>query len=267
MLYFVSTPIGNIKDMTYRAVEVLNSVDYIGCEDTRHSIPLLNHYQIKKPLFSYQKFNEAKAGEKIIEMLKEGKSIAIISDAGTPVISDPGSVLVKMLIENGLEFTVVPGANAVLPALILSGLDSARFTFIGFLPEKKSDRQALLNKLVMLDTSLIFYVAPHDLEKTSNYLSEVFGPRRAVAVKEITKMFETRCEFILGEQPNVDTRGEFVLVVEGQTQTEDYSSLPLKEHIALYINEGLSKMDAIKKVAKERGVQKSVIYKQVIDEE
>ena len=172
-----------------------------------------------------------------------------------------------MLIENGLEFTVVPGANAVLPALILSGLDSARFTFIGFLPEKKSDRQALLNKYVMLDTSLIFYVAPHDLEKTSKYLSEVFGPRRAVAVKEITKMFETRCEFILGEQPNVDTRGEFVLVVEGQTQTEDYSSLPLKEHIALYINEGLSKMDAIKKVAKERGVQKSVIYKQVIDEE
>ena len=267
MLYFVSTPIGNIKDVTYRAIEVLNSVDVIGCEDTRHSLPFLNHYQIKKPLFSYQKFNEVKSGEKVIEMLMEGKNVAIISDAGTPVISDPGSVLVKMLIERGLEVTVVPGANAVLPALILSGLNSAQFSFIGFLPEKKSERMALLNKYVMLESSLIFYVAPHDLEKTSKYLCEALGPRRAVAVKEITKMFETRKEFTLGETPDIDMRGEFVLVVEGQTKPEDYSSLPVIEHVELYVKEGLSKMDAIKKVALERGVSKSVIYKQVIDEQ
>lgn len=267
MLYFVSTPIGNLGDITYRAVEVLNSVDVIACEDTRHSLPLLNKYGIKKQLLSYRKFNEASASTKILEILKSGKTVAVISDAGTPVLSDPGSVLVNALIENGEEFTVVPGANALLPALILSGLNSANFTFIGFLPEKKVDREKLLENYASIPSSLIFYCAPHDLEKTSGDLYSVLGRRKAVAVKEITKVFESRTEFYLGEIPDVDLRGEFVIVVEGNYKNEDYNDLPLLKHVALYMEDGLSKMDAIKKVAKERGIKKNDVYKQVIETE
>ena len=146
MLYFVGTPIGNLKDISLRAIEVLKSVDEIACEDTRHSIGLLNAYEIKKPLFSYHKFNEREAGEKLIEKLKEGKNIALITDAGMPVISDPGNILVNMLIENGLEFTVIPGACAFVSALVLSGLDSARFCFLGFMPQKSSERKEFLEK-------------------------------------------------------------------------------------------------------------------------
>lgn len=267
MLYFVSTPIGNLGDITYRAIEVLSSVDVIACEDTRHSLPLLQKYDIKKPLISYQKFNEAEVSEKIISMLKEGKNVAVISDAGTPVLSDPGSVLVKALINSNEEFTTIPGANALLPALILSGLNSANFAFIGFLPEKKSDAQKLLESYNALPASLIFYCAPHDLEKTSKTLLECLGRRRAVAVKEITKLFETRGEFYLGELPNIDLRGEFVIVVDGYYQKEDYSDLPILEHVLLYQKDGLSKMDAIKKVAKERGLKKNELYKLVVEAE
>ena len=265
MIYFVSTPIGNLKDMTYRAVEVLSEVDVIACEDTRHSLPLLDKYGIKKQLISYQKFNEAASAEKIISFAKEGKNVAVISDAGTPVLSDPGAVLVKKLIEEDVGFTVVPGANAVLPALILSGLKSDRFTFIGFLPEKKTQAMSLLESYSAIDSTLVFYCAPHDLKKTLRVLYEAFGERKAVAVKEITKVFETRYEFTLGEETDIDERGEFVVLVEGK-QTEDFSNLPVKEHIALYIAEGLSKMDAIKRVAKERGVSKSSLYKYIIEE-
>lgn len=265
MLYFVSTPIGNLNDMTYRAVEVLKSVDVIACEDIRHSIPLLDRYDIKKKLISYQKFNEAESGEKIIELLKEGKNVAVISDAGTPLLSDPGAVLTKKLIEEGLEFTAIPGANAVLPALILSGLDSSRFTFIGFLPEKNNDRQKLLESYSAVDSTLIFYSAPHDLDKVVKYLYEGLGDRKAVAVKEITKMYESRIEFNLKDGLTCDERGEFVILVEG-AKAQDFSNMPIKEHIALYLGEGLTKMEAIKKVAKERGVPKSSLYKYTIDD-
>ena len=261
MLYFVSTPIGNIKDMTYRAVEVLNSVDYIGCEDTRHSLPLLNHYQIKKPLFSYQKFNEAKAGEKIIEMLKEGKSVAIISDAGTPVISDPGSVLVKMLIENGLEFTVVPGACAFVSALVLSGLDSSKFCFLGFMPSKAGERKAFLEKYKNLDMTLIFYSAPHDVKKDIESIYSVFGDRRAVAVKEITKIHESADRFNLSQGLPREPKGEYVLLVDGAECKNENLSLTEKEHIDLYLSQGIDKKEALKRVAKERGVSKSSLYK------
>ena len=163
MLYFVSTPVGNLKDLSLRAVEVLKSVDLIACEDTRTSLKLLNRYDIKKPLTAYHKFNETKAGEKHIEELKNGKNIAVITDAGTPVISDPGNVLTKLLVSEGLEYTVIPGATAFVPALILSGLDSSRFAFIGFLPDKKKDREELLSRYKNLDMTMIFYSAPHDL--------------------------------------------------------------------------------------------------------
>lgn len=265
MLYFVSTPIGNLDDMTYRAVEVLNSVDVIACEDTRHSLPLLNKFGIKKQLMTYQKFNEAESGQKIIELLQAGKNVAVISDAGTPLVSDPGAVLTKKLIESDLPFTAIPGANAVLPALILSGLDSSRFVFLGFLPEKNSERQKLLESYSAVNSTLIFYSAPHDLKKVIGYLYEGLGARKAVAVKEITKLHETRIDFNLSEGLSCDERGEFVILVEG-AKSQDFSNMPVKEHIALYLGEGMSKMEAIKRVAKERGVPKSSLYKYTIEE-
>ena len=182
MLYFVATPIGNLKDITLRAIEVLKSVDEIACEDTRHSLGLLNAYDIKKPLFAYHKFNERESGEKIIEKLKAGKNIAVITDAGMPVVSDPGNILSQMLVEEGLDFTVVPGACAVVSALVLGGLDSSRFCFLGFMPSKSSERKEFLEKYKNLDMTLIFYSAPHDVKKDIESIYSVFGERRAVAV-------------------------------------------------------------------------------------
>ena len=265
MLYFVGTPIGNLKDISYRAVEVLNGVDEIACEDTRHSATLLARYEIKKPLFSYHKFNEKEAGEKIIEKLKAGKNIAVISDAGMPVISDPGNVLCKLLIEEGLEFTVVPGASACLSALLLSGLDSSRFTFLGFLPQKAGERREFLEKYKSLDTTLIFYSAPHDVKKDVESIYEVFGERTCVAVKEITKMFERAERFNLKDGYQSDPKGEYVLVIEGFSG-EDFSNLSEKEHIDKYLSQGMDKKEALKRVAKERGVSKSSLYKYTIED-
>ena len=265
MLYFVATPIGNLKDVSFRAIEVLKSVDEIVCEDTRHSLGFLNAYDIKKPLFSYHKFNERESGEKIIEKLKDGKNIAVISDAGMPVISDPGNILAQMLIEEGLEFTVIPGACAFVSALVLSGLDSARFCFLGFLPQKASERREFLDKYKNLDMTLIFYSAPHDVQKDIESIYEAFGDRRAVAVKEITKMFEKSQRFFLKDGLDGQPKGEYVLLVEGASQTNDNLLLSEKEHIELYIKNGMDKKEALKQVAKERGVSKSSLYKYTID--
>ena len=264
MIYFVSTPIGNLADVTFRAIEVLKSVDVIACEDTRHSLPFLNRYDIKKRLISYQKFNEAECAEKLIALHAEGKSIAVISDAGTPVLSDPRAVLVGRLLKEDIPYTVVPGANALLPELILSGMRADRFTFIGFLPEKRGKAEQILSAYSSTDGTLVFYCAPHDLNKTAKLLFDCLGSRRAVAVKEITKVFESRFEFTLGDKLDFDERGEFVLLVEGAKQ-EDFSSLSAKEHIALYLKEGMTKTEAVKRVAKERGEPRSELYKLVID--
>ena len=264
MLYFVGTPIGNLKDISLRALEVLKSVDEIACEDTRHSLGLLNAYQIKKPLFAYHKFNEKETGEKIVEKLKSGKDIAVISDAGMPAISDPGNVLVTLLIENNLEFTVVPGACAFVSALVLSGLDSSKFCFLGFLPEKTSQRKEFLQKYANLDITLIFYSAPHDIKKDIQSIYSVFGSRRAVAVKEITKMFEKAERFSLEQGLTQEPKGEYVLLVEGASNQNENLSLSEKEHIELYLSQGMDKKEALKKVAKERGVSKSSLYKHTI---
>lgn len=264
MLYFVATPIGNLKDFSFRAVETLKEVDEIACEDTRRSLVLLNHYGIKKPLFSYHKFNEAEVGEKIIECLKKGENIAVITDAGMPVVSDPGNVLTKMLIENGLEFTVIPGACACVSALVLSGLDSGRFCFLGFMPEKQGARREFLEKYKDLDLTLIFYSAPHDVKKDIESIYEVFGDRRAVAVKEISKVFENAERFNLKDGLSKEPKGEYVLLVEGKQQN-DFLNLSEKEHIDMYLNEGLDKKEALKRVAKERGVSKSSLYKYTIE--
>ncbi len=265
MLYFVGTPIGNLKDITFRALEVLKEVDEIACEDTRHSLSLLNAYEIKKPLFSYHKFNEREAGEKIIEKLKSGKNIAVITDAGMPVISDPGNILVEMLVENGLEFTVVPGACAFVSALVLSGLDSSKFCFLGFMPQKASDRNEFLSKYKDLDMTLIFYSAPHDIKKDVESIYKVFGDRRAVVVKEITKIHEYADRFNLKDGLNKEPKGEYVLLVEGGKKENTLLSLSEKEHIQYYIEQGLDKKEALKKVAKERGVSKSDLYKYTIE--
>lgn len=265
MLYFVGTPIGNLKDMSFRAIEVLKEVDEIACEDTRHSLVLLNHYDIKKPLFSCHKFNEKESGEKIIEKLKAGKNIALITDAGMPVISDPGNILAEMLIENGLEFTVIPGACAFVSALILSGLDSSRFCFLGFMPQKSGERREFLEKYKNLDLTLLFYSAPHDVKKDIESIYSVFGDRVAVAVKEITKLHERAERFNLKDGLSSEPKGEYVLVVRGSENQSDLLNLTEKEHIEYYINQGLDKKEALKKVAKERGVSKSTLYKYTIE--
>ena len=264
MLYFVATPIGNLKDITLRAIEVLNSVDEIACEDTRHSLGLLNAYEIKKPLFSYHKFNEKEAGAKIIQKLKDGKNIAVITDAGMPVVSDPGNLLTQMLIEEGLEFTVVPGACAFVSALVLGGLDSSKFCFLGFMPSKNTERKEFLEKYKSLDMTLIFYSAPHDVKKDIESIYSVFGERRAVAVKEITKLHERAERFNLSDGLNGEIKGEYVILVEGGTCENQNLSLTEKEHIDLYLSQGMDKKDALKRVAKERGVSKSSLYKYTI---
>ena len=265
MLYFVATPIGNLKDISLRAIEVLNTADEIACEDTRHSLALLNNLGIKKPLFAYHKFNERASGEKIIGKLKEGKNIAVISDAGTPLISDPGSILIRMLKENNLDFTVVPGACALINALVLSGMDCSEFTFLGFLPDKAGERKSFLEKYKSLDTTLVFYSAPHDIKKDISSIYEVFGDRKAVAVKEITKLHESAEEFNLKDGISGEPRGEYVLIVEKCGKDVGYLEMTEEEHINAYIASGMDKKEAVKAVAKERKVSKSSLYKYTID--
>ena len=265
MLYFVATPIGNLKDISYRSVEVLNSVDEIACEDTRHSLTLLSAYGIKKPLFAYHKYNEREECEKIVQKLKAGKNIAVISDAGMPVISDPGNILVNALIGAGLEYTVISGANAALSALILSGFNAENFCFIGFLPTKKTDRENLLKKYEFIPATLIFYSAPHDVKKDIESLYSVLGNRKAAAVKEISKIHERVEFFNLQDGLSSEPKGEYVLIVEGAKENSEFTNLSEEEHIKMYIDSGMDKKDALKKVAKERGVPKSSLYKYTIE--
>ncbi len=264
MLYFVATPIGNLKDVTYRAIETLLSVDEIGCEDTRHSLTFLNHYGIKKPLFSYHKFNEKQSVDKIIEKLKSGVNIAIISDAGMPVISDPGNILTSKLVEEGLDFTVIPGANAGLSALVLSGMDASRFLFLGFLPSKQGERREFLEKYKEVEATLIFYCAPHDIEKDVASIYSVYGNRRAVAVKEISKIHEKRVVFNLQDGIGQEVKGEYVLIVEGGSKENENAHLTNEQLIDKYVAMGIDKKTALKKVAKERNVAKTELYKYTI---
>jgi len=266
MLYFVATPIGNLGDITFRAIEVLKSVDMIGCEDTRHSMRLLDYYEIKKPLFSYHKFNENEECDKIINLLNDGKNIAIISDAGMPLVSDPGNVLSIKLAENNIDYTIIPGATASLSALVLSGLDASIFTFIGFLPEKKKDKVEVLSRFKDIPSTLIFYAPPHDLNDILKVLFENLGARKCAVVKEITKIHEKTERFVLGEREIEDPKGEYIVVVEGQKEVQKEFELTDEEQINLYISRGMSKKEAIKTVAKERGISKNSLYKYTIND-
>lgn len=275
-LYLVPTPIGNLKDITLRALEVLKMVDVVACEDTRQSLKLLNHFNIKKTLISYHKHNENGKSEDIIEMLKEGKSIAIISDAGTPGISDPGEVIVKKCIEENIVFEVLTGATAITTALVYSGLDTTKFIFRGFLPRENKDRKPIIDDLVNRTETLIFYEAPHRILNTLEFLHENLGDRKIAICRELTKMYEDIIRMTLGEAIEYykenSPRGEYVLVLEGKSLEElqeeersKWNNLSVEEHIKTYIEEGFSKKDAIKKVAKDREMPKSEVYKYSIN--
>ena len=266
MIYFVATPIGNLNDISLRALETLKNVQVIACEDTRTSKVLLDKFEIKnKLLISYHKFNEQESSQNIIKLASEGEDIAIISDAGMPGISDPGNILTKKLVEAKIDFTVIPGASALTTALVLSGFDSRNFFFAGFLPEKKVEKDKLLSQISTLSSTLIFYVSSHNIKKDIQYLFEQLGNRKACLVKELTKVFETKYYFSLLSLPEIDERGEFVLIVEGSNESLDFDSMTIQEHVLFYVNLGFSKNDAIKKVAKERGKSKNEIYMQVLN--
>ena len=266
MVSFVATPIGNLKDITLRALETLKEADVIFCEDTRHTIKLLNAYEIKKPLYACHKFNETEAAAKILEASKRGEKVAVVSDAGTPVVSDPGNKVCQILREAGEPYTLIPGASAFVAALVLSALPADRFAFIGFLPAKTSEKKAVLEKYKDVDLTLAFHSAPQDVDKDIKAMFEVFGERKAAAVREITKIHEETQTFLLSEGLAGEKRGEYVLVVEGATEKESpLNALSEKEHIQHYMAAGLDKKEALKRAAKDRGVSKSELYPFAID--
>lgn len=275
-LYVVPTPIGNLKDITLRALEILQEVDLIAAEDTRQSLKLLNHFNIKKSLVSYHKFNENSKSEDIITKLQEGKNIALVSDAGTPGISDPGSVIIKRCIDENIEFEVLTGATAVTTALVYSGFDTTKFLFRGFFPRENKDKNVIIEELRNRQETLIFYESPHRLLKTLEFLYDSLGERRIAICRELTKLHEEIIRLKLNEAVeyynNNQPRGEYVLVIEGKSQEEikieeesEWKELSIEDHIRKYIDEGIDKKDAIKKVAKDRGISKSDIYKYSIN--
>lgn len=268
MLYLCATPIGNLGDVSARCLEILSSVELIAAEDTRHTLKLLNHFGISKPMTSYHEHNKREKGEYIVSLLREGKDIALVSDAGTPAISDPGEDLVRLCIENGLEVTSVPGPVAAVNALILSGLPTARFTFEGFLSVTKRRKYAHLEGLKNDMHTMIFYEAPHKLTTTLSDMLNIFGDRKVALVRELTKLHEEVMRTTLSEAIEYygehSPRGEYVIVVEGATEAEQeknqWEGLSVTEHVEEYISRGFSAKEAIKMVAGERKMQKRDVY-------
>lgn len=265
ILYLVGTPIGNMGDITLRAIETLNNVDVIACEDTRHSSVLLAKLEIKKPLISYYQHKERQSGQKIIDLLQQGKNVALITDAGMPCISDPGAILVEMAAEAGIDYTVVPGPTAVASAMSLSGITRRGFCFLGFLPEKNKDREKLIAPYKNIDIQLVLYSSPHNINEDLTFLYNMLGTRKVVVVKEITKMFERVERGVLGDFVIEDPRGEYVIIVEGKDFQNDLCALSIEEHLRYNLQKGMSKKDAIKTTAAERQVAKDVVYKVAIE--
>lgn len=261
-LYLVSTPIGNLKDMTYRAVEILNSVDMILCEDTRTSGVLLHHYHIQKPLLSYHEFNKKEREQEIINMLHEQKNLALISDAGTPGISDPGFDIAQKAIQEGYHVVSIPGASAILAALVVSGLVIQPFTFIGFLPRKQGELKTVLHAYETRPETLVIYESPLRIEKTVKTLYDMFGDRKVVLARELTKTFETIIRTTLKEATFIEhqTKGEYVIILEGYQKVMD-QSMSLIDQVHLYIKAGFDEKEAMKKVAKDQKITKSDVYK------
>ncbi|MGM9533740.1 MAG: 16S rRNA (cytidine(1402)-2'-O)-methyltransferase [Intestinibacter sp.] len=272
-LYICPTPIGNLEDITYRTLRVLNEVDLIAAEDTRHSIKLLNHFEISKPLTSYFEHNKDTKGDYLINKLLEGENIALISDAGMPGISDPGEDLIKQAIENNIEIDVLPGATAFAVALVGSGLDTHKFVFEGFLDRDKKIRRKRLEELKEEDRTMIFYESPHRLKDTLKDMLKILGNRKIAVNRELTKKYQEvireDIETVLKIYEEKEIKGEFVLIVggfEGEKQSKNnYDNLTEREYVMELINNGLSKKDAIKTVCKDRKLKKDVVYKQVLD--
>ena len=261
-LYVIPTPIGNMDDITVRALNILKEVDVLFCEDTRVTGQLLKYFDINKKMISSHKFNEDKNSEKLLTFLKNGLMVGVVSDRGTPIISDPGYTLVKCAIDNDYGVVSLPGATALIPALTSSGIAPQPFMFYGFLNNKKSSRRKELEKLKDEGATLIFYEAPHRIVDTLNDMLEILGNRKISISREITKKYE---EIYRGNISDVITdmegvKGELVIVIQGNTEKEDYKNLDIVSHVNLYIDNGYSVMDAIKKVAKDRQVKKSDIY-------
>ncbi len=275
-LYLCATPIGNLEDMTFRAVRVLKEVDLIAAEDTRNSIKLLNHFEIKTPMTSYHEFNKIEKAQYLIDKMKAGQNIALITDAGTPGISDPGEELVRICYEQGIEVTGLPGACACVDGLILSGLSTRRFAFEAFLPKDKKERQFVLNEMKNESRTMIVYEAPHHLVNTLDELFASLGNRNITITRELTKKFETVLrttfeeakEYYLHNSP----KGEYVIIIEGKKREtilkevqDEWMKLSLEDHLAHYAAQGLDRKESMKKVAIDRGISKRDVYQQLLE--
>ncbi len=263
-LYLVPTPIGNLEDITMRSLNILKTVDLVLCEDTRVTGSLLQKYDIKKKLISCHEYNEKNISEKVINKIKEGHNIALVTDQGTPIISDPGYEVVKQAIKHDINVISLPGATAFVPALTLSGINPAPFTFYGFLNAKDSKRKKELEELKNITHTLIFYEAPHRMEKFLNSLLEVFGNRNICVCRELSKKYEQIYRGTIKDIiEELDTlKGEFVIIVDGNHEVKDFSNITILEHINLYLEDGLTEKEAIKKVSAERKIAKSIVYKE-----
>ena len=272
-LYICPTPIGNLEDITYRTLRVLNEVDLIAAEDTRHSMKLLNHFEISKPLTSYFEHNKDSKGMYLINKLLEGENIALISDAGMPGISDPGEDLIKLAIENNIDIEVLPGATAFVVALVGSGMNTHKFAFEGFLDRDKKLRRNRLEEIKEEERTMIFYESPHRLKDTLKDMLKIFGNREISVNRELTKKYQEiireDIETVINIFNEKEAKGEFVLIVDGfkgeKSQSNDYSDLDERQYVEALLQEGMSKKDAIKVVCKERKLKKDIVYKQVLD--
>ena len=273
ILYIVATPIGNLEDITLRAINVLENVDLIAAEDTRHTLKLLNHLKISKPMVSYHRHNERLRVDVLLKELKDGKDIALVSDAGTPGICDPGEEIIKKCIEEKIKVIPIPGACAMISALIASGIDTSEFTFWGFLPLNKKNRKNKLEEIKNSNKTIILYEAPHKLKNTLNDLKDILKDRQVVIAREITKIHE---EYIRGTVDEIfkivdNLKGEMILIIDKNEniikEEDDLNNLTLEEHYEFYKNQGLEKKEIIKKIAKDRNVNKNEIYKMFINKE
>lgn len=278
MLYLCATPIGNLEDITFRVLRTLKEVDLIAAEDTRNSIKLLNHFEIKTPMTSYHEFNKVEKAKVLVQKLLSGKNIAVITDAGTPGISDPGEELVRQCHEAGIKVTSLPGPAACITALTMSGRPTRRFAFEAFLPADKQERKEVLSELVNETRTIIIYEAPHRLVRTLKELEHVLGKERQLTIcKELTKRYEntflTTIQEALSYYDINEPRGEYVLVIEGKKRSDiikekqaEWESMSIKDHVDMYIGQGMDKKEAMKAVAKDRGVSKRDIYQELLND-
>ena len=276
-LYLCATPIGNLDDITFRVVETLKKVDLIAAEDTRHSIKLLNHFEIKTPMTSYHEFNKIEKARYLVEQLEAGVNIALVTDAGTPGISDPGEELVKFCLEAGIEVTSLPGPAACITALTMSGMHTRRFCFEGFLPVDMKEREVVLQRLGQETRTTVMYEAPHRLLKTLTALEPVLGNRKIAFCKELTKKYENRIEMTVPQAMNYyeenEPRGEFVLVIEGldpqvlmQEKQSAWEKMDIKDHVRMYMEQGMGKKEAMKAAAADRGIGKRDVYQMLLEQ-